>query len=198
MSAGEYSFLTDTPNALKTDVPPQLCFVAEDVLEGVRLAVRTLNNSAAPEKLDSRQRLEIATRKLLKWLDDLPRIQCRPFIEAIQPLEAYRLGRLLNDEYALYEGPVQLVPARHYPINYIFGHSPPYDKEKSDTVAGMEYQKQLYLGYAPPAINDMDGYAISLGQLLVLEERQALRLDAEPASGLQLPYYRGFPDLGPA
>lgn len=197
MSGGEYSFLTDAaPSAQESDRPDNLGFIAEDVLNGLRLAIKLLNNPDVPKTMDSRQRLEVATRKFLKWMDEIPKTGCRPFIEVARPLEVYRLGKLLGDEYALHE-PATLSPSRKYPVNYVCGHSPPHEKEKPDTLPGMEHQKQLYLGYAPPTINEMDGYAISLNQLLVLEEQQAARLDAEPAPDIQLPYYRGFPELAP-
>lgn len=195
MTGGEYGFLTDdAPSAQESDRPSNLGLVAEDILDGLRLAISTLNRSASHE-MGSRRRLEVATYKLLKWLDDIPKTGCRPFIEVQQPLEGYRLGCLLNGQYALYE-PAMLIPSRNYPVNYVYDHNPPQDHEMADILPGLEYQKQIYLGYAPPTIHDMDGYAISLNQLLVLEERQAACLDAEPAPDIQLPYYRGFPDLG--
>jgi hypothetical protein len=193
MVSGEYDFLTGAPNAGENKSTADLCFVAEDVLEGVRLAVGTLNRSAE-KRLGSRQRLEIAARQFLRWLEELPKAGCRPFVEATEPLKAYRLGRILNDEYALYEL-TELAPDSRYPVNYVCGHTPPHDTENSDTLPGMEHQKQLYLGYAPPSIGDMNGYAFSLNQLLTLEERQAVRFGAEEAPDVQLPYYRGFPDL---
>lgn len=168
--------------------------MAEDVLEGVRLAIVALNSPGTHEKMVGRQRLEVTTRMLIKWLEGLPKTQCRPFIEVSRPYATYRLGRLLNGEYALYEGPATLSVSQKYPINYVYGHTPPHDNEKSDTIPGTEYQNQLYVGYAPPTINDMDGYAISLNQLLALEERREMHLGAEPAPGLPIPYYRGFPD----
>jgi hypothetical protein len=154
-----------------------------------------LNRPEADESVGRRQRLEMATRTWLKWLKDLPEIRCRPVIEVTQPYETHRLGRLLNGGYALFEGPALLSPLEKYPVNYVFGHSPPFRKERLDTVSGSEYQKQLYLGYAPPSIDGMDGYAVSLNQLLTLEAQMMMRLDAEEAPDIQLPYYLGFPDL---
>ena len=196
MASGEYSFLTDVPNAHESHAPDNLCFVAEDVLEGVRIAVNTVNASVPTnEQMTSRRRLELAAHNFLKWLESLPKINCYPFVEAAEPLETYRLGRLLDGQYALYEGPAVLAPSYKYPINYVCGHSPPHDRLKYDVLQGMENQKQLYLGYAPPSISDMDGYAISLNRLLVLEAQQAIHLDAEPSPDIKLPYYRGFPDV---
>lgn len=194
---GEYGFLTDNPNAREAIVPSSIRFIAEDVLEGVRLAITTLNKSDPQERLGSRRRLELAASKLLKWFDDLPKANCRPFIMAEQSIIVYRLGKLLTGEYALYGSTAELRPAQKHHVNYVYYHQPPHHAEQSDTLAGLEYQKQIYLGYAPPSITNMDGYAISLNQLLTLEAQQIARLDAEQASDIQIPYYLGFPGLSP-
>jgi hypothetical protein len=192
---GEYGSLTDTPSAQEAAVPSALSIRAEEVLEGVRRAIRALGNSAVQEHLTGQQRLEIATHKLLKWLEDLPKNNSQAFITVVQPLEVHRLGRLLNGEYALFDGPAKLIPSKKNLINYIYGHNPPRDTEHADTLQGTEFQGQLYLGYAPPSINDMDGYALSLNRILTLEAERIVQLGAEEAADLQLPYYRGFPNF---
>jgi hypothetical protein len=105
-----------------------------------------LNRPEADESVGRRQRLEMATRTWLKWLKDLPEIRCRPVIEVTQPYETHRLGRLLNGGYALFEGPALLSPLEKYPVNYVFGHSPPFRR------GGSRYPASVLLGVPGPCL----------------------------------------------
>src|SRR6266404_189428 len=189
----EGRFITETPNAERNPPPPNLGLVAEDVVEGVRIALATVDRDPLP-RLNGREyrnhikALDAATIVLVRFLEDLPKVEFTPvFAICDQDVQTHRLGRLLDGVYALFQGPVRLVAGARYPINYWNQHQPPEESLARDVLPGLSYEKQLYIGYAPPHIGDMNGYAISLNHFLNLNDKAIINLDAVRTDELEIP-----------
>jgi hypothetical protein len=177
----EIRSIAGVPDAEKNP-PPSLGLVAEDVVEGLKITLAIIDkdhppSQSGPEYAAHVEALDAATKILLRFLEDLPKIGHTPVFEvAKQNIHTHRLGRLLNGEYALFEGPAFLTADSRYPINYWNRHRVPENSLAQDILPGLPYEDQLYIGYAPPDIRDMDGYAISLNYFLRLNAEEIINL----------------------
>jgi len=179
--------LLGVPNATSNEVPGSLCLVAEDVVAGLEIVVKSLREvaptvTAGAQRIEYERRLKAAGEYLVKYFEDLYKVSCVPLldIKGQQKLSVDRLGVLPDGDYALYDSQARLRPGARFPINYGGYHTVPIHNAERDTLPGSLDSRQLYIGYGPSDLSNMSGYALSWNRFRNLFSAGTISLEAIP------------------
>lgn len=183
--------LLGVPSAAGSEAPAAICLVAEDVVAGLEIVVRALQETASqdppgPRMIGYERRLKGAGEYLINYFEDLYRVDCVPYMELVghEEIVVDRLGILPDGDYALYDSQARLPPSVRRLINYGGYHTVPIYNSERDTLPGSHSSQQLYVGHAPRTLEDMHGYAISWNHLRNLFGSGQAVIGAAPKSEL--------------